>query len=105
WFDAEMDRVSGWYKRHTQRLLLVIGVVIVLSVNIDTVAIARTLWTDPQVRAAVSAAAEADVQANSGAAAPSTAVVCSTKTNVTTATTTVLKGATTCAASLPIPLG
>ena len=117
WFDAEMDRVSGWYKRNAHRWLLAISVVLVLAVNIDTVSIARTLWTDPQVRAAVTAAAQADVEANkstgtSGASTTQTpAVVCSTTPTTTpssaetTETTTVLKAATSCAASLPLPLG
>jgi hypothetical protein len=123
WFDSEMDRVSGWYKRHTHRWLLLISLVLVLALNVDAVAVTRTLWNDPQARASVVAAAQADIQANAtttttgvaapGATAPpattaSTAavVVCTKPTNPTstTASTTELKGAFACAQSLPIPL-
>jgi hypothetical protein len=126
WFDAEMDRVSGWYKRHTHRWLFVISLALVLIVNIDTVSIARTLWTDPQVRATVTAAAEADLAANAttttvaGAPAPAAGTTATTATPLvacsptssetttstsTTGTTTVLKAATSCATALPLPVG
>jgi hypothetical protein len=46
-----MDRVSGWYKRTTQIWTVVIAAVLVLCANADTLQIARTLWTDPTLRA------------------------------------------------------
>ena len=46
-------RVSGWYKRKTQAILLVIGTVLVLALNANTLAIADRLWTDQSIRAAV----------------------------------------------------
>ena len=51
WFNDTMDRVSGWYKRTTQIWTVVIAAVLVLSANADTLQIARTLWTDPTLRA------------------------------------------------------
>jgi hypothetical protein len=53
WYDDTMARVSGWYKRKTQVILLVIGVVLVLLLNANTLTIANRLWTDQTVRAAV----------------------------------------------------
>jgi len=53
WFDAAMDRVSGAYKRQTQTVLLGLAIAVVLGFNVDTIAIVRTLWTDPHVRATV----------------------------------------------------
>jgi hypothetical protein len=53
WFDDTMARVSGWYKRKTQIILLVIGAVLVLAVNANTVTIAERLWSDQTIRAAV----------------------------------------------------
>ncbi len=51
WFNDTMDRVSGWYKRTTQIWTVIIAAVLVLSANADTLQIARTLWTDPTLRA------------------------------------------------------
>lgn len=53
WYDDSMARVSGWYKRKTQAILLVIGTVLVLALNANTLAIAGRLWSDQSIRAAV----------------------------------------------------
>jgi len=53
WFNSSMDRVSGWYKRRTQWILMVLAVVVAISMNADTLVIAQTLWRDPAMRAAV----------------------------------------------------
>lgn len=53
WFNDAMDRVTGWYKRRTQIWTLIIAVALTLVANADTVQIARKLWQDPVLRAAV----------------------------------------------------
>jgi len=53
-----MERVSGWYKRRIHFVLAVIGLGATIILNADTVQIARKLWSDETVRAAV--VAEAD---------------------------------------------
>ena len=53
WYDDSMARVSGWYKRKTQVLLLVIGAAVVLALNANSLTIADRLWSDQAVRAAV----------------------------------------------------
>jgi hypothetical protein len=58
WYDATMDRVSGWYKRHIQKFLLWIGIVLALTFNVDAFQIGNTLWNDDALRAAVVAQAE-----------------------------------------------
>lgn len=58
WFDTHMERVSGWYKRETKAALLAISVLVVLSFNINSIAIARTLWTEPTVRDLVARTAQ-----------------------------------------------
>jgi hypothetical protein len=50
WFDGTMDRVAGWYKRWTQRWLLLIAAALTLLVNIDAVAIGRTLAQSQAIR-------------------------------------------------------
>ena len=52
-----MDRVSGWYKRHVAKITLVVGAILVLLLNINTLTIGRTLYTDSIVSSAVSTAA------------------------------------------------
>jgi hypothetical protein len=58
WFDNNMDRVTELYKRHMQRLSLVIGLVLALVLNVDTLRLAQSLWEDPSLREAVAATAQ-----------------------------------------------
>jgi hypothetical protein len=50
WFDDSMNRVSGWYKRQTQLNLFIIGFVIAVIFNVDTIEIAGKLSTDKDAR-------------------------------------------------------
>jgi hypothetical protein len=59
WYDAQMERVSGWYKRWTKRWLVVAGLIIALLLGVDTVRVAAALYTSDTVRDTVSAAAAA----------------------------------------------
>ncbi|HEX3671659.1 MAG TPA: hypothetical protein VHT92_08155 [Candidatus Cybelea sp.] len=43
WFNAEMDRVSGWYARQTQWIIIVIAFFIVTFSGVDTLEMVRTL--------------------------------------------------------------
>lgn len=36
WFDDEMDRVTGWYKRNATKALLFIGLALAIAFNVDT---------------------------------------------------------------------
>jgi hypothetical protein len=58
WFDDKMDRVSGWYKRRTKPLLFAIGLILVGVLNVDSVLLAKTFYTQPALRDSVVAAAE-----------------------------------------------
>jgi hypothetical protein len=53
WFNDTMDRLSGYYKRWTKRLLLVLAVIIVIAFNVNTVQLAQSLWREPAVRSGV----------------------------------------------------
>jgi hypothetical protein len=53
WFDAAMDRASGWYKRNVKRWLLGLAALLALASNADTVQVALRLSTDSGLRAAV----------------------------------------------------
>ena len=55
WFNAQMDRVSGWYKRKSQYIVAAIALVVVLVSGLDSVEIATRLSSDPAMRAEFSA--------------------------------------------------
>lgn len=57
WYDDQMARVSGWYKRYTQVILAVVGLIAAVLLNIDTLQVGHTLWTDEPLRSAVASAA------------------------------------------------
>ena len=58
WFDSSMDRVSGWYKRRVQWITLVLGLVVAVAVNADTIAIGTRLSHDVAMRDSLVAAAQ-----------------------------------------------
>jgi len=58
WFDDTMDRASGWYKRETAVVTVIIAVVLTLAANADTIGIVRTLWKNPTQRAVLVQQAE-----------------------------------------------
>lgn len=58
WFNTSMDRVSGWYKRRTQGILLVMGLLLAIAMNADTIAIYKGLQNDPPLRNALVAASQ-----------------------------------------------
>jgi hypothetical protein len=62
WFNDSMERVSGWYKRHTQAVSLACAVVVTVATNADTIVIARALWSDPALRQVVVERAEGYVR-------------------------------------------
>jgi hypothetical protein len=43
WFNAQMDRVSGWYARQTQWIIIVVAFLIVSFSGVDTLEMVRTL--------------------------------------------------------------
>lgn len=47
WYDSIMDRASGYYKRRTQKILVGVGVVMAVVLNADTLALYRSLETNP----------------------------------------------------------
>ncbi len=59
-----MDRVGGWYKRWTQKILLVIAVIVVFAANADTFTLANRFMRDNALRASIVSAAEKTIQNN-----------------------------------------
>ncbi len=59
WYNNSMDRVSGWYKRRAQAILFVLGLVVTVVINADTISIGRVLSNDASLRKGLVAMAEA----------------------------------------------
>jgi hypothetical protein len=57
WYNSGMDRVSGWYKRKTQKVILLIAAALAGVLNADTLMLATAFWHDPVLRAAAVSAA------------------------------------------------
>ncbi len=61
WYDDEMARISGWYKRWSKVVLAFAGLIVAVVVNVDAIGIAHELYIDEPARQVVVA------QATSGA--------------------------------------
>ncbi|MBP0588243.1 hypothetical protein J8I87_00590 [Paraburkholderia sp. LEh10] len=59
WYDSAMDRVSGRYKRSTQLIIFVLGAVIAVGFNVNTISLADYLYRNQTVRGAIVAQAQA----------------------------------------------
>jgi hypothetical protein len=59
WYDSGMDRVSGAYKRATQKVLFGIGLAVAIGLNVNPLTIADFLYRNDTARKAVVARAEA----------------------------------------------
>ena len=90
WFDDTMDRLSGSYKRFCGYFLLVIGAVLAVSFNIDSVRIAQFLWANPVLAQGLAdqasvAMAAAPASAGAASAVASDAIAAAAKTYATLA--------------------
>lgn len=72
WYNSAMDRVSGWYKRNTHAWLLLIGFILAVALNVNTITVVRSLSTSKQKRDAVVGIAVQYAKANPPAATPAT---------------------------------
>lgn len=68
WFDSTMDRVSGWYTRHTQVLVLCLSLAGCMLFNVNSVIITESLFQNSSLRASVVAQADKTAAAGSSAA-------------------------------------
>ena len=59
WYDSSMDQVSGWYKRRTQLILFIVGLIVAIAVNADTIHIVKALSNDSSLRKGLVATAQA----------------------------------------------
>lgn len=62
WFNDSMDRLSGWYKRRAQLVAFLIGLVLALLLNVDTINVTISLWREPTLRQVIVALADTYIQ-------------------------------------------
>ena len=70
WYNDTMDRVSGWYKRNVQLIIFILGFVIVVGLNVDTLAIITNLSNDTVIRAGFVSAVQGSAASPSHADLP-----------------------------------
>jgi hypothetical protein len=71
YFDSEMIRLSGYYKRSIRFIVALIALVVTVAGNIDTIDLANGLWHNPDGRSALLQQAD---QVLASATAPTTTV-------------------------------
>ncbi len=71
WFDDTMVRVSGWYKRRAQVIILVAGALLCALLNADTFMLVRQLWNAQALRNVVVGEARAEASRQNHVADPS----------------------------------
>ena len=64
WFDDAMDRVGGVYKRDMKYISVIVGVLLAIAFNADSVSVTRALWQDPKLREAMVQVAQGPVAAS-----------------------------------------
>jgi len=82
WYNDAMERVSGWYKRYTQRVLLIVGLLIAIAFNVDSIRIAHMLWVDRDARTGMADAATGYWKAHESLPSASGSLVDQMKTSV-----------------------
>ncbi len=66
WFDSSMEQVSELYKSRMRWVAFVIGLVVSIVMNVDTIVLANSMWKDASLRASLVAAATKVPQPTSG---------------------------------------
>ena len=74
WYDEGMERLSGVYKRNSQKVLLLLGLVMAVLFNVDTISMAQTLATNPSIRNAIVELAGAVTTSGETETSPSDAI-------------------------------
>ncbi|HEY8880120.1 MAG TPA: peptidoglycan-binding protein [Roseateles sp.] len=58
WYNAVGERATGWYKRSTQRDMLIIGTIAAVVLNVNPIVIGPRLWDDDMLRKSMVTAGE-----------------------------------------------
>jgi hypothetical protein len=102
-YNATMERVSGWYKKHTQTWLLIIGFLLAVGGNVDTVHIVEDLAVDQSSRERLMSEAIGYTQNHAPAATPAPRTAPTAPTGAPGATPARVAAATPTAGATPAP--
>jgi hypothetical protein len=58
WYDEEMAKISGWYKRWARVALGITGLIVAVLFNLDTLQVGHSLYVDGPIQQAVIATAD-----------------------------------------------
>jgi hypothetical protein len=58
WYDEEMAKISGWYKRWSRVALGITGLIVAVLFNLDTLQVGHSLYVDAPIQQAVIATAD-----------------------------------------------
>lgn len=72
WYDAGMERASGWYKQKVQLIIITIAIIVTFATNADSLMIANRLFANPAERERI--VAEAGKYSSASASAASAAL-------------------------------
>ncbi|HEX6902448.1 MAG TPA: hypothetical protein VF789_22200 [Thermoanaerobaculia bacterium] len=61
WFDSSMQRVSGWYRRKAETVILAIAILVSVVLGIDSIQLGKSLWANPALRTVAIEAAQKTV--------------------------------------------
>lgn len=50
WYSGYMDRVSGWYKRLSQKRLFILGFIVALALNVNLITITKEIYNKSEIR-------------------------------------------------------
>jgi hypothetical protein len=64
WFNNSMTRLSGWYKRKAMLVAFIIGLLLAILLNVDSILVSTSLWREPTLRQSIVAQAQSYAQLN-----------------------------------------
>jgi hypothetical protein len=50
WYREAMERVTGWYRRKMQLIILAVAALMSVALNVDSFDVANSLWNDAALR-------------------------------------------------------
>jgi hypothetical protein len=62
WYNDYMDRVTGWYKKNIRLIVLIVGAIVTMVFNVDSIQLIKVATTDPDTRARMNALADQIIQ-------------------------------------------
>ena len=58
WYKDSMDRMSGWFKDLMRKRVLIISIIVTVVLNVNSIFLFKTLYTNPTLRSALTPVAE-----------------------------------------------